>query len=285
MFSGIYHGKVRHQPDLNAVLERARGAGVERLVVTAGSLSEAQTALQLISKHDWLFTTVGVHPTRCGEFASAASVDDYLAALSSLIEQNPSRVVAVGECGLDYDRLNFCDKSTQLRFFELQLSLAERFCLPLFLHCRVACSDVLEILQRYRLRRKGVVHSFDGTLQEAQNILQLGFDIGINGCSLKTAENLSVVSQLPVERLHLETDAPWCDIRPSHASHQHLQAQHVHESCRKEKWRPGCMVKSRNEPANIRQVLDVLVALRKQDAESLAETIYQNSYKMFFSTV
>ena len=100
-----------------------------------------------------------------------------------MIEANKEKIVAIGECGLDYDRLNFCPAETQKKYFEAQLDLSQATKLPLFLHCRAAANDLLEILKanQDKLEAKGVVHSFDGSLEQAQEFINLGFFIGING--------------------------------------------------------------------------------------------------------
>jgi len=120
-----------------------------------------------------------------------------------LIKNNRSKVVAIGECGLDNQRLHFCSKEIQekfvashyycqvshiisyiyFRYFEMQLKLSEDFNLPLFLHCRDAASTFLDILKKNSnfIKSGGVVHSFDGSLNEAKDIINLGFYIGING--------------------------------------------------------------------------------------------------------
>ena len=119
--------------------------------------------------------------------------------------------MAFGEIGLDYDRLFLSPKEAQLKYFEAQLDLATELGMPLFLHSR-ACSEDFERLLRPRLDRlpkRGLVHSFTGTIEEMQRLVEMGFDIGINGCSMKTEENVSVVSEVPLERLQIETDGPW----------------------------------------------------------------------------
>lgn len=107
----------------------------------------------------------------------------------------------------------------QLTYFERQLDLVELYDLPLFLHCRNSFEDFLDIVKRNasKIRRGGVVHSFDGTLDQAKAFIELGFYIGINGCSLKTEEQIQSVAQIPSSHILLETDCPWCAIRPSHA--------------------------------------------------------------------
>jgi TatD DNase family protein len=124
--------------------------------------------------------------------------------------------VAFGEIGLDYDRLFLASKDAQLKTFEMQLEAAIRVQLPLFLHSRAAGEDFERLLGKKLsdLPRKGLVHSFTGTLEEMQRLVAMGLDIGVNGCSLKTEDNLAVVQQIPLDRLQMETDGPWvCWIR------------------------------------------------------------------------
>lgn len=160
---------------------------------------------------------MGCHPTRCNEFVN--DPDKYYADLCEAIEKYRSKIVAIGECGLDYDRLHFCAADVQRIYFEKQLDLVEKYRLPLFLHCRNSFDDFYEIVQRNlpRIINGGVVHSFDGTIEQALKLIELGFYIGINGCSLKTEEQLKVVAAIPNDRILVETDCPWCAIRPSHA--------------------------------------------------------------------
>ena len=118
---------------------------------------------------------------------------------------------AFGEIGLDYDRLFLSDKASQLKYFEAQLDIAVEIQLPLFLHSRAASEDFERILgsRLKELPRRGLVHSFTGTIEEMERLVAMGLDIGINGCSMKTEENLEVVKRVPMERLQIETDGPW----------------------------------------------------------------------------
>lgn len=204
MYQGIYNGSRKHQADLQSVIERAVNRGVCHMIITGGSLDESKKALELAQKSPHLFSTVGCHPTRALEFEENEL--EYLEQLIQLALGNKDKVVAVGEFGLDYDRLHFCPKNVQKKYFELQMKLAERANLPLFLHSRAAGDDLSEILKRHRdTFNKGVVHSFTGTWDEAEHLLNMGLYIGINGCSLKTPQNLDVVAKLPLERIMLET--------------------------------------------------------------------------------
>eukprot|EP00968_Pinguiococcus_pyrenoidosus_P026125 scaffold7052_cov254-Pinguiococcus_pyrenoidosus.AAC.130 len=176
-----------------------------------------------------LYHTVGVHPTRSSEFFRADTTPEkHLAEVREIAEaaKASGKGVALGEAGLDYARLRFAPKEHQLGAFELQLGLAEEMQLPMFLHDRDTGGDFLAMLREHRSRLAGgVVHSFTGSLEEAKALVDLDLSIGINGCSLKTEENLEVVRWLPLERIMLETDAPWCSIRPTHAGFDHVRRQ------------------------------------------------------------
>jgi TatD DNase family protein len=252
MFEGVYHGSKKHQPDLDNVLDRATKVGMQKIIITCGNLADCQPALEIAGNPSRtnLFTTVGCHPTRCSEFLPDPDV--YLQSLAEQIERNREKVVALGELGLDYDRLNFCEKDVQKQYFERQLTLAEKYELPLFLHCRAAHEDFIDILTRNRekVKRGGVVHTFDGTLEQALALIELGYHVGINGCSLKTEENLKVVAAIPNDRILIETDAPWCEIKASHASHKHVKTKFPTVK-KKEKWEKDSMIAGRCEPAMI----------------------------------
>ncbi|XP_023248627.1 putative deoxyribonuclease TATDN1 [Copidosoma floridanum] len=230
---------------------------------------------------DRLFSTVGCHPTRCNEIEESGDPKAYLEALCDLANNNRSKIIAIGEMGLDYDRLQFCPKETQKKYFEMQLSLCSTLKLPMFLHCRNAANDFVHILREHKdSLTAGVVHSFDGNTEDAYSMLQLGLHIGINGCSLKTEENLFVVTTIPSDRLLIETDCPWCEVRPTHASAKDIVTRF--SSVKKEKWQSDKMVKGRNEPCNIVQILEILASVRDEEEEYLCNQIYKNTMKLFF---
>ncbi|XP_045622883.1 deoxyribonuclease TATDN1 isoform X3 [Procambarus clarkii] len=282
MYQGVYHGSKKHVADLDDVLKRAWEAGLSKMIITGTSLSDSKTALELAKSNGQLYSTVGCHPTRCDEFEKdGTDPDTYLENLLQLALDNRDNVIAIGECGLDYDRTQFCAPDIQKKYFEKQINLAEVTGLPMFLHCRNSAADLVKILTAHREKLVGgVVHSFDGTKEEAQQILDLDLFIGLNGCSLKTEENLLVAASIPSERLMIETDCPWCEIRPTHAGHKHVKT--TFPTKKKEKWESGVMVKSRNEPNCIVQVLEVLAAVRNEDPDQLADILYKNTTKLFF---
>jgi len=187
--------------------------------------------------------------------------------------------VAIGECGLDYDRFHYSSKEQQLAVFPHHFRLASKYKLPLYLHNRNTGNDFYDLVRQHRQSfSTGVVHSFTGTLDELKQILELGLYVGINGCSMKTADNLEVLKHIPLDRIMLETDAPYCDIRNSHSSAALVKTKFPVKA--KEKHVPECMVKGRNEPCNIIQVLEVASTLLKVSPGELAEAAFQNSLKV-----
>ncbi|CAH0475066.1 unnamed protein product [Peronospora belbahrii] len=291
VFTGLYHGKQKHNSDLTTILTRAKAFGVEKIIVTAENLEKSRKALELARDTTGddlpeLFSTVGVHPTRCSEFeANGTDPDVYFTKLLAVCEQGKEdgRVVAIGECGLDYDRLEFCDKQTQLKYFEKQFQLAELTKLPLFLHNRNTGGDFYDVISKNRSRfSNGVVHSFTGGKDEMLKLVELGLYIGVNGCSLKTEENLDCVKAIPLERLMIETDAPWCDIRATHAGHFHVKT--AWQSKKAEKHSPVCLVKGRNEPCTLVQVLEIISGIRNETQEDISASILENTEKVFFTT-
>lgn len=233
------------------------------------------------------YATVGVHPCSAQAFTQhPAGPEDLLNSLRELASSAAAagHAVAFGEIGLDYDRLFLCPKDVQLRYFAAQLDLATELQLPLFLHSRAAAED-FEALLRPRLDKlpkRGLVHSFTGTVEEMRRLVDLGLDIGVNGCSLKTEENLEVVRAIPLERMQIETDGPWCEMRPSHASAKYLEGAPVlPKAVKKEKWVEGCMVKGRNEPCTIGLVAHVVAKVKGCSVEEVCDAAWSNSVGMF----
>jgi TatD DNase family protein len=189
-------------------------------------------------------------------------------------------VVAIGELGLDYDRLEFCPMEIQKQTFINQLQLVKSVKKPMFLHCRNSAQDLISILKEYRdFWTEGVVHSFDGTIQEAQEFIKMGLYIGLNGCSLKTEANLQVVSNLSPLNVMIESDAPWCGIKKTHASFNHLSG--FVPGVKKEKFTLGSKVKDRNEPDACRDILHILSKVMQTPEDELCQIFYENSRRVF----
>lgn len=192
------------------------------------------------------------------------------------------------------------------------MHLASRYDLPLFLHSRAAHADFIAALKAHPHPLRGVVHSHSGSLEEALECIEQGFYIGINGyvpspllpfitdnhrrCSLKTPENIACVKALPLSKLMVESDCPWCEIRPSHASfpllsslctspYASLKDVYIPTGTKKEKWTLGKPVKGRNEPLATAQVAWVVAQLKGISLEEVAAQTYKNSVELFGLTL
>lgn len=288
IFRGLYHGTQRHDSDFPLILQRAQDVGCQKFMVTGSDLAESKHAIEISKQYPGLcYATVGVHPCSANQFDThPGGPEALLSALKAvaLEAKESGHAVAFGEIGLDYDRLFLTLKDQQLKYFEAQLELAVELQLPLFLHSRAASQDFERLLtaKLEQLPKRGLVHSFTGTIDEMQRLVDLGFDIGVNGCSMKTEENIAVVKQIPLTNLHLETDGPWCEMRPSHASAAYLKdAPPLPKAVKKEKFVEGCMVKGRNESVAIMHVALAVAGIKGVSVEEVADAAWRNSVKMF----
>ena len=241
---GINLAHDSYDADRDAVIARARNAGVIQMVVTGSSLASTARAIALARAHPGtLFATAGVHPHHAAELTSERRAE--LAALARHDE-----IVAVGECGLDYFR-NFSPRAAQQQAFHRQLELALELGKPVFLHQRDAYADFIAILREHAPRWRGVAHCFTGDAHELESCLELGLAIGITGwiCDERRGTHLApLMPRVPADRLLLETDGPYLlprDLKPRPASR-------------------------RNEPAYLPQVAAAVARARNEPLESLA---------------
>ena len=252
--ANLTHESFRH--DFDAVLERARKAGVERMIVTGASRAGSEHALALAREHPGtLYATAGVHPHHAGDYG--ADTDALLRALAREPE-----VVAVGETGLDYFR-DLSPRPAQRAAFEKQLAIAVDLHRPLFLHQRDAHDDFLALLKSARDRVPGVVvHCFTDQRRALFDYLDLDCHIGITGwvCDERRGVHLrELVREIPARRLLLETDAPYLlprDIRP--------QPPH-----------------RRNEPMYLAHICEVVAELRGETPEVTATQTTANARAFF----
>jgi TatD DNase family protein len=243
-------------PDLVEVLARAEGARVTRQVVTGADLAGSRTAAGLTARHPGtLWSTAGVHPHHASELDPARGAE--LRELLAL-----PRVVAVGECGLDYFR-DLSPRPAQRAAFALQLEIAAECGKPVFLHQRDGHEDFVAILAEHRSALAGgVAHCFTGGPRELEAYLALDLSIGVTGwvCDERRGAALrESVPRIPLERLMIETDAPYLlprDLEPRPASR-------------------------RNEPAYLPHIARAVAALRGEAPEDLAETTTRNAVRFF----
>ena len=201
-----------HQ-DLDAVLDRAKHAGVDQIIVTGASENGSETALRLAQQYNWLHATAGVHPHEASQFTAAS-----LEQLRQLAQA--SEVVAMGECGLDFFR-DFSPRPKQESCFEQQLTLACETGKPVFMHERDAHDRFISILEPYlKNLNKVVVHCFTGPQSQLETYIELGCYIGVTGwiCDERRGLHLrDMVGIIPANKLMIETDAPYLlprDLKP-----------------------------------------------------------------------
>jgi TatD DNase family protein len=236
------------------LIGRAKIANVGAILATGASLESSRSELALAHRHPgYLFSTAGVHPH------SADGWNDRIREELLTFLSDPA-CVAVGETGLDYNR-NFSTPANQRRAFAAQLEMAALRRKPLFLHCRDAFDDFYAMVKDAVARgAHGVVHCFTGNESEAMAFAELGLDIGVTGwvTDLSRGQALrEAVKSIPMERLHLETDAPY--LGPKNAK----------------KRRPY------NEPANLVWVARAVAELRGIDEFDVAQACTRNSARLF----
>ena len=241
--------------DLGETLARAAEAGVRTMLVTGTSVPESTAALALAIKHpDRLYATAGVHPHHARECDATT-----IPALRVLAQQ--PRVVAIGECGLDFNR-NYSPHPDQEKWFEAQVDLAIELRKPLFLHCREAFPTFLSLLKKKHPLPSAVAHCFTGERAELQACLDLGLYIGVTGwiCDERRgAHLLELVRDIPAERLLLETDAPYLtprDMRPQPKAR-------------------------RNEPAFLPHIAQAVARARGRPVEEIAADTTRNAQALF----
>ena len=215
--------------DRAEVIARAERAGVAQMIVTGASLASTRKAIELAHGYaERLFATAGIHPHHATDLDEAACV-----ALEELARQ--PRVVAVGECGLDYFR-NYSPREAQRRAFERQMALAVRLGKPVFLHQRDAHEDFLAIVREHRASLAGAVaHCFTGTARELEAYLELELAIGLTGwiCDERRGTHLvPLVRDIPASRLMIETDAPYLlprdlERKPSSRRNEPMFLRHI----------------------------------------------------------
>jgi len=220
--ANLTHPSFRDDPE--AVVARARAAGVSTLVVTGTTVPESRAAAEIADRFD-LHATAGVHPHHARD-CGPATVPELRE-----IARHP-RIVAIGECGLDFNR-NYSPHPDQEKWFIAQMELASHVKRPLFLHSRDAHPRFAEILKHHQVRN-AVAHCFTGAKDELHAYLDLGLYVGITGwiCDERRGVHLRpLVADIPANRLMLETDAPYLlprTLRPAPADRRNEPAFLTH---------------------------------------------------------
>ena len=244
-----------YHKDLDMVIQHANHEGIEKMMTVGIDLETSIHAVKIAGRFDGVFASVGLHPHR------ASSCSDQVMETLTGLTQNP-KVRAWGETGLDFNRM-YAPKADQEKWFVRQLQAADEARLPLILHERDSRGRLLDILRANpHAHRQGVVHCFSGNRSELEAYLELGYYIGITGILTLQERGTglrNLVSHIPLDRLLIETDAPYLTPAPQ-----------------KNKSR-------RNEPAFVKSVLLKLAEILDLNSEKLADLTYNNARRLFNS--
>lgn len=237
--------------DRDAVVQRAAQAGLWRIVNMGDSMESSKSSVEIANQYDMVYTGVGIHPEEAREMTQAD--DDQLAAWAKM-----PKTVAIGEIGLDYYWEKDAGKrQLQREVFIRQLDLARQLHLPVCVHNREAHGDMMDILRREAKGMVGVMHCFSGSLEIAQELIRMGWFIGVDGpLTFKNAAKLpEIVQRLPLERMVIETDCPYMAPAPFRGK--------------------------RNEPALVCYVAAKLAQLRGEALEKVARQTTQNALELY----
>ena len=245
-----------YNKDREEIITNGDKVGVKKAIITGSSIKSSIEAADYASKYPGvLYSTAGVHP-----HDDKTCDDETLSILEELAKNDC--VVAIGECGLDYNR-NFSPQNIQRKWFKKQLELASKLNMPVFLHDRESYSDFSKILRQFpEVAERSVVHCFTGDKYEVEDYLSLGCYIGVTGwiCDERRSDELrEAVKHIPLERLMIETDGPFLiprDLKPKPKKH-------------------------RNEPKYLPHILNRIAYEMGEDYEKLAVQVTKNTKDFF----
>ncbi len=241
----------RELPSPDAQIADAVKVGVTKMLCVGTTVRSSRLAVDFVKTRPNCWATVGLHPH---DSKVNKAVFEQLAALLS-VEPNKDKIVAIGECGLDYF-YSHSNKEDQVKALKFQIELALKHGLPMIFHVRDAFDDFWPIFDEHKGIR-GVVHSFTDTKANLDKLLERGLYVGVNGIATftKNSDQLEVYKAIPLDKLVLETDAPFLTPTP---------------------------LRGRvNVPANISLVAEFLAALRGESKTDLAEATTLNARKLF----
>ena len=240
----------RFDSDRDAMIARAREAGVEHFVTIGCDLATSRAAVELADRYPFVYATVGVHPHEAKQIG-----DSWYDDLRRLAQHQ--KVVAYGEIGLDY-HYNHSPPKLQRERFREQIVLARDLRLPIVVHTREAQDDTMAILKEENAADVGgVFHCFSGDARLAKDALDLGFLLSFSGViTFQNATMLrDIVKTVPMDRILVETDSPYLTPAPHRGQ--------------------------RNEPAHVRLVAEKIAAIQGMTAEQVAELTSQNARRVF----
>ena len=240
-------------PELTAagLADDASASGVTRMICVGCDLYDSQLAVEFAATRQDCWASIGIHPHEAKDYQAGRKVPQFAALAAA------PKVVAIGECGLDY-YYGHSPKADQLKVLEFQIELALEVGLPLIFHVREAFEDFWPVFDHYKdAGIRGVVHSFTDSARNMEMALERGLFIGVNGIATfdKKPEKMEVYKYIPLDRLLLETDAPFLTPTPYRGNI--------------------------NEPKRLRAVADFLAGLRGEDTGALAQATTGNARELF----
>lgn len=243
--------------DREEVIKRANEGKVEKIINVGCNLKRSKDSIELAKKYENIYAAAGVHPHDVKKYELRLMKQELWK-----LAQN-KKVVAIGECGLDYYRIEVeTDKEIQKEFFKVQMELVRELSLPLIIHCRDAFADILEIIRNWKLEignsLYGVTHCFSGNREIAQEFLKLGFLISFTGSityAKPKSELFKVVKEVPLNKIIIETDCPYLSPAPHRGE--------------------------RNEPLYVKYIAQKIAQVRGIDLEEVEKATTENAIKLF----
>lgn len=234
--------------DRDELLTSLKAQRVSGIITCGVNLETSKKSVELSEKYDFLYAAVGFHGLNTDDL-----IENYIDEIKALARQN-KKVVAIGECGLDY-YYSKEKKDLQIKIFTEQVRLAKELDLPIIVHDREAHFDIMNILKAYR--PSGVIHCFTGAIEMMREVVKIGMYIGFGGAvTFKNSKKpKEVAKEVPIERLLLETDAPYMTPVPFRGK--------------------------RNNSAYITYVADEISAIRSMKKEALLSETEKNARRLF----
>src|SRR3989338_2494288 len=240
------------EADQSAVIQRATEAGISRLITIGTDIEDSRQAIAIAEKYDIIYAAVGIHPHDVKDITDTDSISVIIKELAS-----NKKVVALGETGLDYHYMHSPAK-TQQEHFRLEIFLAKSLGLPVIVHSREAKDDTLQILKEEQIELTGgVLHCFSGDMEMAEKAMEMGLYISFSGViTFKKATNiLDIVKLIPLDRILIETDAPFLTPVPHRGR--------------------------RNEPAYVKHVAEKIAEVKELSYDEVAGQTTENAKSLF----
>ncbi len=236
------------------VISSAAAAGVSQFICVGCDLSDSRLALDFALSHNNCFAAIGIHPHEARNYINKPKEKEKF--LTLLNSSNKQKIIAIGECGLDYF-YNHSLAEDQRQMLIFQIDLALKYNLPMIFHVREAFNDFWSILDNFSQPIRGVLHSFTDNQDNLVLAIQRGLYIGVNGISTftKDPQQLAMIKSIPLDRLLLETDAPYLTPVPYRGNI--------------------------NEPKHVRTVAEFLTELRGESLEQIALFTTNNAHLLF----